>query len=224
MTAAAVLGAELKIEWRSRSGFFAALLFSLLVLLTQAMAFPVRLAARPEVAFAAFFISIFFAALLAENARIFREQKTGVPCLFAISSARPASVFLGKAAATVCLIGLIELFLIPFLIVFYNVPVGLAASSIFFVSGFFLLTNLALAGLLTLFGAATASFKGIANVLALPLLILPMTLPILAIASIGAARGLDGQEFLPHLKLILAADISIWTVGLATYGKLLGRR
>lgn len=217
----AVLAAELKMEWRAPSGFAAAALFSVLILVCQSLTIPSRLMSHPEIAFSVFFVSVFFAALLSENARIAREQKTGFSHLLALSTAGPAQMYVGRAAASFCFMCMIELCLAPFLIVFYNLPVSRVLLTPAMLC---MLAGLSLCGLTTLFGAATASWRGAGgNAIALPLVILPMALPILATASLGAARVLDGQPVWPYLKLLLAAVLAVWTVGLLTYGKLLGK-
>lgn len=218
--AAAIAAAELKVEWRTPIGFVSAALFSFLVLLTQHLVFPGHLVSRPEVAFAAFFISAFFAALLAETSRIARDGKTGAPCLLALSTTSSAGLFMGKTAVPLGFISLVELGLSPFLAVLYNLPMR---SSWAAVAVLCLLANLSLSGLTTLLGVAASSWKGISRALSLPLIILPLALPVLATAAIGAGRTLPGGDFLPYAKLLLAAAIAVWTVGPITYGRLIGR-
>lgn len=214
-----VAAAELKSEWRSPFGFVCAALFSFLVLLTQALAFPTHLAARPEIAFAAFFVSTFFAGLLSENARIGRERKSGTPYLLALSTADAAWMYIGKAAVVFGVLGLIQICLFPFLVLFFNLPFpGPLRAVLLCVEA-----DVALACLLTLFGAAAFSWKGAGTILGLPILILPAALPILAAVSIGASSAWTGQPTVHYLKLLLAADLAIGTVGSLTYGKLLGR-
>lgn len=215
-----LLAAELKVEWRHRQSFLSAGLFSLLVLLVQAISFSDVAHAATEIVFASFFISSFFASLLAEHARLARDRKTGIPCLLALSSASSPVLFAGKALALFGLICLIELVLLPFMIVFYNVPVSGPWPA---VAGLAVLANVALAGLMTLFGASAGSWKGMGQTLSLPVVILPLVLPVLVTASIGAARVFAGVPSAPFLKLLLAADVTICTVGALAYRKLLGR-
>lgn len=219
--AASVLAAEFKIEWRRPAAFVSAALFSLVVLSTQALVLPDVAVARTDLACAVFFISAFFAALLAEHSRIAKEQKNAVPCLLALSSSSTFSVYLGKVSMSFILVCLIEAGLFPFLIVFYNLPLEKSLGG---VVGMSLLANFALACLMTLLGATASSWKGMRGALGLPLAILPLALPVLATVSIGSSRALSGLPFIPYVKLLLAADLSFWTVGVLSYGKLLGRQ
>lgn len=217
---AAVLMAELKIEWRNPSGIVSAALFSLLVLLTQALAFPTHLAARPDIAFAAFFISGFFASLLAENSRLARERKTGTQYMLALSTTNASHLFLAKSLATFSLMGMIQLCLFPCLILFFNLPLYSPEPGVALMC---LCANFAIAGLTTLLGSATLSWKGIGSSLALPILILPNALPILAAVSIGTSLAWMHQPFIHYLKLLVASDIAVGMIGTLTYGKLSGR-
>ncbi len=217
----AVLSAEFKIEWRRPVAFVSAALFSLVVLSTQALVLPELAVGRTDMACAVFFISAFFAALLSEHSRIAREQKNGVPCILALSSSSAFSIYLGKVVMSFILICLIEAGLLPFLVGFYNLPLE---KSLVAVIGMGLLANFALACLMTLLGATASSWQGMRGALGLPLAILPLALPVLATVAIGAGRALSDLPFISHVKLLLAADLSFWTVGVLSYGKLLGRQ
>lgn len=220
-SAVAVLRAEWKIECRHPTAFISAVLFSLIVLLCQALVLPAIALAKTDIAFSAFFISSFFSALLAEHARIARDQKTGIPSALALTPSGISGIFLGKTVSAFILITLIEVGLFPFLIIFYNLSIGPIWMGVL---GMVLPANFALACLTTLLGACAGSWKGLGGTLGLPLVILPIALPILATVSIGSSRALMGFSFISYFKLLLAACISIWTIGMLTYGKLLGRQ
>lgn len=216
----ALLTAEWEAECRNPSAFVSAALFALLVLLTQSLAYPER-GASPSMAFAIFFVSAFFSAILAEHERTARDRKTGIAHMLALAPVGPRAIFLSRALIRVFWMTLTQICLLPFLVIFFNVSIEeqlgrLAAAC--------LLSNIALAGLTTLLGVAGAVWKGIGSALALPVLILPLAFPILALASVGIGRGYQELDVAPFLKLLLASDIIVLTVGCLTYGKLLGRQ
>ncbi|MBI4178883.1 heme exporter protein CcmB [bacterium] len=215
-----IAAAEFKIEWRSPSAWVTSLLFAFLVLLTQALAFPAHLAALPEISFAAFFVSAFFAGILSENARLARDRRSGTPYFLALSAAAPERVFAGKSLAAFAILCLIQCFLFPFLVLFFNLPFAPAWPSAL---GLCLTANAALACLMTLFGTVTFAWKGVGASLGLPILILPMALPVLAAASIGSSLAWAGEPMVHYLKLLLATDIAVAVVGALSFGKLLGR-
>ncbi|OGH60263.1 MAG: hypothetical protein A3G34_09455 [Candidatus Lindowbacteria bacterium RIFCSPLOWO2_12_FULL_62_27] len=216
----ALAAAELKVECRNPSGVVSAAMFSCLALLAQALVLPGVVAARPEAAFAACFIAVFFSVLLAETGRMARESKTGTPFVLALSPACSPALFAGKSAVPFGFMMLVEACMAPLLIVFFNLPVRGPWWAVALLAA---LVNLSLAGLTTLLGAAASSWKGVARAVSLPLLVLPLALPVLATAVVGAARAMAHDPFGAHLRLLLASALAIWTVGMATYGKLLGR-
>lgn len=215
-----ILRCELKIEWRNSTGPVCAVLFSFLALLTQALSLPDRLSGDVSVAMAVFYVSVCFASILSENSRISRERKTGLPSLFSLSPAPSGDIFIAKTASIFFLIAFVEICLFPFLIIFFGLPVDARWVRVL---ALILAANVALAGLMALFGAGTSSWKGIGQTLALPVMLLPLALPILATASIGSAHVFLNQPAAPYLKLLIAADLVILTAGALSYGKLLGK-
>lgn len=216
----ALLAAEWETECRNPGAFVSAVLFALLALLTQSLAYPVH-GAMPSMAFAIFFVSAFFSAMLAEHERIACDKKTGIAHMLALAPVGPQVIFAARMLMRVFWMTLTQVCLLPFLVIFCNIQI---APEIGRVAAACLLSNVALAALTTLLGVAGAAWKSIGNALALPILIMPVAFPILALASVGVGRGFQGLAIAPFLKLLLAADIILVTVGSLTYGKLLGRQ
>lgn len=217
---AALARVELTQELRRPGQWLAALLFALVVLLMQAFALDSSLTLRPDVACGVFFVSAFFGMTLLESSRAARERASGVAEAIAVSRAPAGRIYAGKWLAAFVLVLAIDLCLLPPLILFYNLPLNAAA-----LAGLAAVTALAqaaLAALTTLFSAATHSSSAQIH-LALPLLILPLSLPVLALASIGGHAAFEGHALSPFLKLLLAADIVFGGLGAAVYGKLAGR-
>ncbi len=215
----ALIQSELMIEFRNPTALMSAALFALLALLTQSLSVP-SAASNSGAAFAVFFISACFAGLLIEHERLARGKKTALGAMLALSPAGAPAIFTSRAIVGALLLVLTEVCLFPFLVVFFNVPLGTPLVSFAAIA---VCADIALAELLTLFGAAGGSWKS-GGSLALPVLILPLAFPILALSTVGCARAFSGMPGLPFVKLLFASDVVLGVAGAFMYGKLLGKQ
>lgn len=217
---AALARVELTQELRRPGQWLAALLFAWVVMLLQSLALSSQMAGRADVACSVFFISAFFGMVLLESGRATREQASGVASALALAPASSSRIYAAKWLAALALILALDLCLLPPLILFYNLP--LDGRSLAALAAVTALAQAALAALATLFSAASHACSDRIH-LALPLMILPLSLPILALAALGSFAAFEGHSPAPFLKLLLAADIAFGGLGLAVYGRIAGR-
>jgi heme exporter protein B len=179
--AVAVAGKDLRIEARSRVGLAQVLPFGGLVLVLFAFALDPQRRLLPHVAPGLFWIAVLLAAVLAISRSFAVESEHGARDALRLSGIDGAAVFLGKAAA---------------------VSLELLALEVVLLVGTFALYDVDVRGLQVLLPAALAATVGIAatgtlyGVLAagvrvretlVPLLVLPITAPVL----LGATRAFD---------------------------------
>lgn len=181
---ATILRKDLRIELRGREGIVSLLVLGLLVLLVFQFAVPEP--ATPEAAAAAIWISFVLAGTVGVQRTFLLEREN--LCLHGLVTAPvdPSSIFLAKLAGTVLQLGVLQLFSVPLVAVFFNVslagrPIELAVVC--------LLGNVGFAAIATLFAAIAVRTR--AREVMLPLLVLPLVAPVL-IGSVEASAALLG--------------------------------
>jgi heme exporter protein B len=126
-----------------------------------------------------------------------------------------SAIYLGKLAANLVLMGLVEAVLLTLFGLFYNVDLASSLGPLLVV---LVLGTLGLAAVGTLFAAMTTQVR--ARELLFPVLLLPVQVPVL-LATVSATQSvLLGQplwESAQWLKLLAAADLVYLAVGVLTF-------
>jgi heme exporter protein B len=206
-TAALVARKDLTIELRTRSAFFAALVFALLAVVIFRFSWDPTAVAAIDLAPGVLWVIFTFAGLLGLHRSFGVEQADrAVDGLLAAPVEREA-LFLGKAAANLVFVVGVQAVAIPAVALFYDVPL-LRGDAL---PGLALVAALAAVGLVavgTLFSAMTVNTR-LAELL-LPMLALPFFVPVVIPATLVTTRLLAGRplaEVAGLVKILGAFDV-----------------
>jgi heme exporter protein B len=207
MFAAAALIAQkdLAIEFRTRSAFLAALVFSLLAIVIFFFAWDPTAVSATDLAPGVLWVIFTFSGLLGLH-RSFgvEEADRAIDALLASPVEREA-VFLGKALANFAFVLGVQAVAIPAVALFYNLPLTRVLGPLV---GIAVLAAIGLVSIGTLFSAMAANTR-LAELL-LPVLSLPFFVPVVLPAAQSTARLLAGRpvaEAMSWLRILIAFDI-----------------
>jgi heme exporter protein B len=196
---------DLTIEFRTRSAFFSAAVFSLLAIVIFFFAWDATAVAAIDLAPGVLWVIFVFSGLLGMH-RSFgvEEPDRAIDGLIAAPIARE-SIFVGKAIASLVFILAIQAVAIPAVALFYNLPLGRIAGAIAAIA---ILAAIGLVAVGTLFSAMAVNTR-LAELL-LPMLALPFFVPVVIPAAQATAKLMSGRpvgDAVAWLKLLVAFDI-----------------
>ncbi len=196
---------DLAIEFRTRSAFFSALVFSLLGVVIFYFAWDPTAVGPADLAPGVLWVIFTFSGLLGLHRSFGVEQSDrAIDGLLAAPIARE-SIFLGKAVANLLFVLGVQAVTIPAVVLFYNLPLAGAALPL---AGIAVLAAIGLVAVGTLFSAMTVNTR-LAELL-LPVLALPFFVPIVMPAAQATARLLSGRpvaESFAWLRILVAFDL-----------------
>jgi heme exporter protein B len=196
---------DLAIEFRTRSAFLSAVVFSLLAIVIFFFAWDSTAVAAIDLAPGVLWVIFVFSGLLGMHRSFGIEQPDrAIDGLLASPVAREA-IFLGKALASLVFVVAVQAIAIPAVGLFYNLPLGAVALPL---AGIALLAAIGLVVVGTLFSAMAVNTR-LAELL-LPMLALPFFVPIVIPAAQATATLMSGRpvgDAVAWLKLLLAFDI-----------------
>jgi heme exporter protein B len=196
---------DLAIEFRTRSAFFSAVVFSLLAIVIFYFAWDATAVAAIDLAPGVLWVIFTFSGLLGMHRSFGVEQPDrAIDGLLASPVARE-SIFLGKALASLVFVVAIQAIAIPAVGLFYNLPLGDIAAPL---AGIAFLAAIGLVAVGTLFSAMAVNTR-LAELL-LPMLALPFFVPIVLPAAQATARLMSGRpvgDAVAWLKLLVAFDL-----------------
>lgn len=196
---------DLAIEFRTKSGFMAAIIFALLGIVIFFFSWDATAVASVDLAPGVLWVIFVFAGLLGLHRSFGVEQEErGMDALLAAPVERE-SIFLGKAIANLVFVLAVQAIAIPAIGFFYNLPLGGIALPLFAIA---LLAAIGLVVIGTLFSAMAVNTR-LAEIL-LPMLSLPFFVPIVIPAAQATSRLLSARpigEVMPWIKLLAAFDI-----------------
>jgi heme exporter protein B len=204
-TAWLVARKDLAIEFRTRSAFLSAIVFSLLAIAIFYFAWDPTAVASLDLAPGVLWVTFTFSGLLAMHRSFGVEAQDGAFDALLVAPVPREAIFLGKAGANLLFVLGVQALAIPAVAMFYNVPLtGIALP----LAGVMLLAAVGLAAIGTLFAGITANTR-MAELL-LPVLALPFFVPIVMPAAQATARLLAGrppEETIAWLRILLAFDL-----------------
>jgi len=196
---------DLRIEFRTRSAFFSAVVFSLLAIVIFYFAWDATAVAAIDLAPGVLWVIFTFSGLLGMHRSFGVEQPDrAIDGLIAAPVSRE-SIFLGKAIASLVFIVAVQVIAIPAVGLFYNLPLSGVALPLAVIA---LLAAIGLVAVGTLFSAMAVNTR-LAELL-LPMLALPFFVPIVLPAAQATARLMSGRpvgDAVAWLKLLIAFDI-----------------
>ncbi len=211
-----VAGKDLRIELRSRVVLNQVAPFAVLVLVLFALALGPASAPMVEAAPGLFWLAVLFALVLAVQRSFGVESAEGARDGLRLSGLDPASIFLGKLAATSVQLFVLDALLVGGVILFYGArvrsPGDLVAAAVAGTIG------LAAAG--TLYGAMSAGLR-VRDTL-LPLLLLPVASPVLLAGTRAwqAALGTGVAATGPWTEVLVVFTVIYLALGVVIYGPL----
>lgn len=203
--AAMIARKDLAIEFRTRSAFLAALVFSLIAITIFYFAWDATAVSATDLAPGVLWVIFTFSGLLGLHRSFgIEEADRAIDALLA-SPIERESIFIGKALANLIFVLGVQAIAIPAVALFYNLPLADVAAPL---AGIAVLAAIGLVSVGTLF-SAMASNTRLAELL-LPVLSLPFFVPIVLPAAQATARLLSGRpviEAMSWLKILIAFDI-----------------
>lgn len=196
---------DLLIEFRTRTAFFAALVFALLAIVIFFFAWDPTAVSGIDLAPGVLWVIFTFAGLLGLQRSFSVELADRAIDALLGAPVRREAIYLGKAMANLVFVGAIEAVSVPAVALFYNTPFGGRWLAL---AGIAALATIGLVAVGTLFSAMAVNTR-LAELL-LPMLSLPFFVPIVMPAAQATARLVSGRpvaEAAPWLKILLAFDI-----------------
>jgi heme exporter protein B len=208
--ALAILRKDLRIEWRTRESLSSAGVLGVLLLVVLAVAHDVPPEAAPGLVPAVLWAAFVFTGILGVQRGFLLEREND--CLAGLLTAPvdPAAIYLGKLAANVVVLAVMQAVIVPLTGLFLHVDLLPVLPGLLLV---LLLGNLGFAALATLFAAVAVRTR--AREVMLPLLLLPLLVPLL-IGAVELTRavlaGTLGEEMLA-LNVLVAFDVVFGVAG-----------
>lgn len=206
LTAAGIIARkDLAIEFRTRSAFLAALVFSLLAIVIFYFAWDATAVAAGDLAPGVLWVIFTFSGLLGLHRSFGVEEADRAIDALVASPVDREAIFLGKALANLVFVLAVQAVAIPAVALFYNLPMGAVLGPLSLIA---VLAAIGLVAIGTLFSAMAVNTR-LAELL-LPVLALPFFVPVVLPAAQSTARLLSGRpiaEAMSWLRILIAFDI-----------------
>jgi heme exporter protein B len=210
----ALLGKELRTEFRSRELLTTTIVFVLLVVVLFSFTFDPSATESRRFGPGLLWLAFLFAASLMLQSSFLREQNNDTLGALRLAVADPFAIFLAKLSANTLFLFLTELLMIPVFTVLYNVPLLAVLPQlalVLFLGSF----GLAVTG--TALSAVSAQAR--MRELMLPLLLLPLLTPLLIASTEATAALFDVKPALrwDWVAILAAFDVvfltAVWLFG-----------
>ncbi len=208
-----VLWKDLRIELRTKEALSAAFVFCVLTLVIFNFALDMNSAEARRLGAGFFWVAFSFGGVLALNRSFALEKESGCARALMLAPVDRSAIYLGKFAANVIFMFLIELLVLPLFTVFFDVPTGHALGRLLVI---FVLGAVGFSAVGTLFSAVAANTR--MRELLLPVLLLPVVVPVLiaAVETTSQALGAD-VEVAFWFRLLVVYDVVFTTVGFMVF-------
>ncbi len=209
----AVLWKDLRIELRTKDIFTSMAVFAVLSLMIFNFAFELRIPDKTVVIPGVLWVAIIFSGVLGLGRAFISEKDRGSMAGLLLAPVDRSAIYLGKMLASLLFILVMEAFLLPLMVIFFN-------------TNFISLPLLLVLFLGTLgFAAVGTVFSGLAvntrtREVLLPVLLFPVMLPVLMAgirATIGFMEGDTLVDMMKWINLLLFFDIMYLVVAYMTF-------
>jgi heme exporter protein B len=197
---------DLRLEWRSKDAINSMLFFALLVVVIFSFAFNPTAEESRQIAGGLVWVAFLFAAVVALNQTWARELRNAVLDAYRVSPAPPNSLFLAKALGNFIFVCVLEAFMTPLFIVFYNLRALGPSYQLLIIA---LLGTWALVVNGTFFAAM--SLRTRSREIMLPLLLFPISIPAVLAMVEGTSAILTGEYSARFWIVLLAAYDVVFT-------------
>ena len=205
---------DLRVELRTRELFSSMFVFALIISILFNYTLDLKQTQIIDIAAGLLWMIFIFAGVLGLNRMFVAEQEGGTLQGLLVSPLDRAALFLGKWLSTVSFILISQVINVPFFALFANLPF----ERLLWLAPIFLLGTLGFAAVGIIFAAIAANTR--MREVMLPVLLLPLTLPLLLGAITLTATALAGKPFAdvwPWLALMVTYDVIFVTVGLLVF-------
>lgn len=206
---------DLRLELRSRERLASMLTFAILVAVVFSFALDPTVRGR-TVAGAMLWVTVLFAGMLGLGRSFTLEREEDAMAGLLLTPVDRGALYLGKLAANLALLLLVEVVVFPVYALFFQLDLGPAGGGL---AAVVLLGSLGFMALGTLFSAMTAATR-LGETL-LPVLLLPLLLPVVAFAASATQRLLVGRPFAEiagSLRMLAAFDVIFVVVCTLAFG------
>jgi heme exporter protein B len=212
--AMAIVGKELRAEFRTFELLISTIVFVLIVLVVFSFAFDPSNAESRRFGPGLLWVALLFAASLMLQPSFTRERANDTLAALRLAPIEPFAILAGKLLANFCFLLLVEAVLLPVFAVLYDVRLGRVALPLALVM---LLGSLGIVTVGTVFSGIVSQAR--MRELLLPLLLLPALAPAL-IASVEATGSLlaDPPEISRSWMLVLVAFDAIFLAATWLFG------
>lgn len=208
-----ILWKDLKIELQTKEAFSASFVFALMVLVI--FNFTLDLTSEEALKMGSGFLWIAFAfgGVLALNRSFALERDENCIQGLQLAPVDPGGIYLGKCLANVVFMLITEIILLPLFAIFFNVDI---TGRLPYLIGVLILGTVGFSSVGTLF-AAIAAHTRMREVI-LPILLLPITIPVL-IAAVETTAYAIGADTVPYFwfRLLVVYDVIFVTVSFLTF-------
>ncbi len=206
---------DLVTELRTKEMSSSMFIFSLLVIVIFNFAFDPGASYLTDVAPGILWVAITFAGTLGLNRSFINEQENSCLQGLMLAPIDRGAIFLGKFLGNLLFMLLIELFIFPIFVVFFNISVWAVLPQMVLVA---LLATTGFASVGTLLAGMSASTK--TREVLLPVLFFPLVVPVIIAAVKATGRLIKGDPLLQlagWLKLLTAFDIIFLVISFLTF-------
>lgn len=212
-----VAGKDLRIEARSKVGLYQIVPFAAAVLLLFGLALGPDRSALVPVAAGLFWVAVLLASLLAVQRSFAVEAADEARDGLRLSGLDPGGIFLGKAAAIVLQLLVLEVLLAVGAAVLFGMPL----SGLVVLGGSAILATVGLAAVGVVYGVIASGLR-IRETL-LPLLFLPVVAPVLLAATKSWKAAITGSSggAAVWVEVLAAFAVIYVTIGAVAFGSLL---
>jgi heme exporter protein B len=211
---------DLRIEYRSRQAFLTTLFFALLILVIFNFAFDPGSRAIREASPGILWVALLFPGVIQLNRSFQSETEEGTLYGIILSPVDRGVFFLGKFLANFIFLLVIDLLIFGAFIIFFNFAL---APRLLWVVPLMILTGAGFAAVGTLFAAMVSSIR--TREVLLPILLFPITVPIILAAVNGTQEVLLREEFTAlwqWIQLLAAFDIIFLAAGFLVFDYVVG--
>jgi heme exporter protein B len=211
---------DLRVELRGRETVGSVLVLAAVLLVVFHFAFGEAPAERPALGIGALWVSLCFAAVLGQSRTFMSEREGGCLTALLLTPADRSAIYLAKVLVNLIFLAIVELLLVPFFLLLYDVPLLEKAGTGLLL---LLLASLGLTTVGTLCSSLGLSSRN--RELLLPILLFPLLLPVLIAAVEGSVALLPGSEGEPAwtwLRLLAGYDIVFLAVSVMLFDFALG--
>jgi heme exporter protein B len=202
----AIAAKDLLLEFRSRTAFLSALVFTALVLAIFNFARDPTAVSAVDLAPGILWITFTFAGMLGLNRAFGLERENHAMDGLLLSPASRTALYVGKTIANLAFVGAVEAIALPLFALFFDVPLWPVLGPLVLVIALATLGFVAVGTLMSSMAVNTRFAELMLPVLLLPFLVTPIIGAVQTTARILTHRPF--VELVPWLKLLAAYDIT----------------